>query len=91
MDSNPEDQDDIIGHGTHLAILLRKIAPRAAVYIARVFTKKPSYQGAAEKIAEVSYNYRTEVDLIIILLLVVAANTGRPSCMRLMSGRLISS
>lgn len=47
-------QTDDIGHGTHLTILLRKIAPKAAVHVARVFKKKPKGNKSAEIIARVS-------------------------------------
>ena len=50
------DQDtkwkDEVGHGTHLAILLRKIAPNAVVHVGRVFKKEPT-EGSANNIAEV--------------------------------------
>ncbi|KAF1966496.1 subtilisin-like protein [Bimuria novae-zelandiae CBS 107.79] len=31
-----------VGHGTHLAVLLRKMAPNAIVHVGRVFRKKPN-------------------------------------------------
>ncbi|KAJ3549806.1 hypothetical protein NM208_g304 [Fusarium decemcellulare] len=38
---------DADGHGTHLAVLLRKIAPEAAIHVARVFKKKPRIAASA--------------------------------------------
>lgn len=54
VDSDTEWRDDV-GHGTHLAILLRKIAPNAVVHVARVFKKKPDIQKSAQTIAEVRF------------------------------------
>lgn len=34
--------NDNSGHGTHLAILLRKIAPNAIIHVGRVFKKQPT-------------------------------------------------
>lgn len=53
IDEDDKQRDDV-GHGTHLTILLRKIAPRAAVHVARVFKKKPKGNKSAELIAKVS-------------------------------------
>lgn len=44
---------DDVGHGTHLAVLLRKIAPNAAVHVARVFKKRPHIEKSAQNIAAV--------------------------------------
>lgn len=44
---------DDVGHGTHLAVLLRKIAPNAAIHIARVFKKRPHVEKSTQNIAEV--------------------------------------
>lgn len=52
VNSDVEWKDDV-GHGTHLAILLRKIAPNAIIHVARVFEKEPSIERSAESIAEV--------------------------------------
>lgn len=41
VDDDAEWRDDI-GHGTHLAAVLRKIAPYARIHVARVFKKKPT-------------------------------------------------
>lgn len=43
---------DEVGHGTHLAILLRKIAPNAIIHVERVFKKKPT-TSSTNKIADV--------------------------------------
>lgn len=51
LDHDTEWKDDA-GHGTHLAVLLRKIAPNAAVYVGRVFKKNPT-KNSANNIAEV--------------------------------------
>jgi len=52
------DQDqtwkDESGHGTHLAVLLRKIAPQAAVHVGRVYKKRPKWN-SGDVIAQVSY------------------------------------
>lgn len=53
IDEDARPRDDI-GHGTHLTILLRKIAPKAAVHVARVFQKRPKGNKSAEVIAKVS-------------------------------------
>jgi subtilisin family serine protease len=45
--------NDDVGHGTHLAVLLRKIAPNAVIHVARVFKNKQKVENAAERIAEV--------------------------------------
>jgi hypothetical protein len=50
VDNSPEWKDEV-GHGTHLAVLLRKIAPNAIVYVGRVFKKRP--RGAVTSIAQV--------------------------------------
>lgn len=44
---------DEVGHGTHLAVLLRKVAPNAVVHVARVFRKKPDIQNSAQTISDV--------------------------------------
>lgn len=44
---------DDVGHGTHLAVLLRKISPNAAIHVARVFKKRPHIEKSAQNIAEV--------------------------------------
>ncbi len=36
-DSPSQDRKDNIGHGTHLATLLARVAPMAAIHVARVF------------------------------------------------------
>jgi hypothetical protein len=52
------DQDqawkDEAGHGTHLTVLLRKIAPQAVVHAARVYAKKPRWS-SGEVVAQVRY------------------------------------
>lgn len=52
IDEDSTQRDDV-GHGTHLAILLRKIAPRAVVHVARTFKKNPKGNKSAEVIAKV--------------------------------------
>ncbi|KAL7919842.1 hypothetical protein ACQKWADRAFT_300209 [Trichoderma austrokoningii] len=59
---------DDVGHGTHLAVLLRKIAPNAAVHVARVFKKKPHIDKSAQNIAE-AIRYAVDewkVDIIVM-------------------------
>ena len=41
IEDQPLEWKDEHGIGTHLAVLLRKIAPRAAIHVARVYEKKP--------------------------------------------------
>ncbi len=53
IDQETEWKDDV-GHGTHLAVLLRKIAPDAVVHVARVFKKKPHVGKSAGDIAKVN-------------------------------------
>jgi subtilisin family serine protease len=50
VDNSPEWKDEV-GHGTHLAVLLRKIAPNAIVFVGRVFKKRP--KGSVTRIAQV--------------------------------------
>jgi hypothetical protein len=50
IDQDAEWKDDA-GHGTHLAVLLRKIAPDAIVHVARVFKKRPS-KGSVDAISQ---------------------------------------
>jgi hypothetical protein len=45
--------EDEVGHGTHLATLLRRIAPNAMIHVARVFHKKPTIKSSAQIIADV--------------------------------------
>ncbi|EHK26381.1 uncharacterized protein TRIVIDRAFT_63697 [Trichoderma virens Gv29-8] len=51
-EDNTEWKDDV-GHGTHLAVLLRKIAPNAIIHVARVFKKRPDVEKSAYDIAAV--------------------------------------
>lgn len=53
VDGHAEWRDDV-GHGTHLAILLRKVAPNAEIHMARVFKSRPKGDKSARIIAEVS-------------------------------------
>ncbi|SPO04606.1 uncharacterized protein DNG_07291 [Cephalotrichum gorgonifer] len=66
-ETNPEWKDDV-GHGTHLAVLLRKTAPEAIIHVARVFKKKPNAGKSAKLIAEaLRYAVDTwEVDIIVM-------------------------
>ena len=50
VDSDTECGDEM-GHGTHLAILLCKVALNAVVHVARVFKKKPDIQKSVQTIA----------------------------------------
>ncbi|KAH8698202.1 hypothetical protein GQ44DRAFT_832238 [Phaeosphaeriaceae sp. PMI808] len=45
IDEETEWRDEV-GHGTHLATLLRKIAPNAMIYVGRVFKIKPKRDSA---------------------------------------------
>ncbi|KAI8298120.1 Subtilisin DY [Colletotrichum sp. SAR11_59] len=51
VDGHAEWRDDV-GHGTHLAILLRKVAPNAEIHMARVFKSRPKGDKSALIIAE---------------------------------------
>jgi len=51
VDDSP-DWIDEVAHGTHLAVLLRKIAPNAIVHVGRVFKKRPT-MASAECVAKV--------------------------------------
>lgn len=51
LDESRDWRDDS-GHGTHLAVLLRKIAPNAIVHVARVFKENPTE--STDAIAKVS-------------------------------------
>ncbi|KAF3074304.1 Major intracellular serine protease [Trichoderma lentiforme] len=51
IEEDTEWKDDV-GHGTHLAVLLRKIAPNAGIHVARVFKKRPHVEKSAQIIAE---------------------------------------
>ncbi|PVH69882.1 subtilisin-like protein [Cadophora sp. DSE1049] len=60
--------NDDVGHGTHLAVLLRKIAPNAVIHVARVFKNKQKVENAAERIAE-AIRYAVDewrVDIIVM-------------------------
>lgn len=54
---DPEDTrtfwQDEVGHGTHLAVLLREVAENAVICVARVFKKKPKVVESAESITKV--------------------------------------
>jgi hypothetical protein len=52
IDDDAEWRDDA-GHGTHLAVLLRKIAPDAIVHVARVFKRRPTIS-SVQPIAQVN-------------------------------------
>lgn len=52
VDGHADCRDDV-GHGTHLAILLRKVAPNAEIHNARVFKSRPKGDKSALIIAEV--------------------------------------
>ncbi|KAL0936356.1 subtilisin-like protease [Colletotrichum truncatum] len=72
VDKDPEWRDDV-GHGTHLAILLRKVAPNAAIYVARVFKKKPRGDASAQIIAEA---LRHAVDIWAVDIVVMSFGFG---------------
>lgn len=58
VDENPAWKDQV-GHGTHLATLLRRIAPNSQLHVARVFKKKLSMEKSARCISEVSRSLKT--------------------------------
>lgn len=53
VDGHADCRDDV-GHGTHLTILLRSVAPNAEIHMARVFKSRPKGDKSALIIAEVS-------------------------------------
>ncbi|KKP05304.1 subtilase [Trichoderma harzianum] len=59
---------DEVGHGTHLAVLLRKVAPNAIIHVARVYKKRPHVEKSAHTIAE-AIRYAVDdwkVDIIVM-------------------------
>ncbi|KAL7908226.1 hypothetical protein GGI35DRAFT_480935 [Trichoderma velutinum] len=67
IEEDSEWKDDV-GHGTHLAVLLRKIAPNASIHVARVFKRKPHVEKSAQSIAE-AIRYAVDdwkVDIIVM-------------------------
>ncbi|KAL3294911.1 subtilisin-like protein [Colletotrichum asianum] len=67
VDGHTEWRDDV-GHGTHLAILLRKVAPNAEIHMARVFKSRPKGDKSALIIAE-ALRYAVnvwEVDIVVM-------------------------
>jgi len=46
IDGDPIWKDEV-GHGTHLAVLLRKMAPEAIIHVGRVYIKKPTWDSAS--------------------------------------------
>ncbi|KAL6695706.1 peptidase S8/S53 domain-containing protein [Trichoderma pleuroticola] len=57
-----------VGHGTHLAVLLRKVAPNAIIHVARVYKKRPHVEKSAQSIAE-AIRYAVDdwkVDIIVM-------------------------
>ncbi|KAH7176810.1 peptidase S8/S53 domain-containing protein [Dactylonectria macrodidyma] len=67
VDDSPEWKDQV-GHGTHLATLLRRIAPNSLLHVARVFKKKPSMKKSAGCISEAIRHAVDEwkVDIIVM-------------------------
>lgn len=62
VDDNEEGFDsgkDDVGHGTHLATLLKKVARYAIVHVARVFkARKPNMATEVKNVAQVSFSRR---------------------------------
>ncbi|KAI9147009.1 Major intracellular serine protease [Paramyrothecium foliicola] len=52
VDGGTEWKDEV-GHGTHLAILLRRMAPTAIIHVGRVFKKSPTIKKSAAQIDQV--------------------------------------
>lgn len=52
---DPSVREDDAGYGTHLAYLLREIAPNAEIHAGRIFKKRPSIKKSADVIAEVNH------------------------------------
>ncbi|KAH7127826.1 peptidase S8/S53 domain-containing protein [Dactylonectria estremocensis] len=67
VDENPAWKDQV-GHGTHLATLLRRIAPNSQLHVARVFKKKLSMEKSARCISEAIRHAVDEwnVDIIVM-------------------------
>ncbi|KAL6399874.1 hypothetical protein AUP68_17283 [Ilyonectria robusta] len=59
---------DQVGHGTHLATLLRKIAPNSLIHVARVYKKKPTMKKSAACISEAIRHAvdKWKVDIIVM-------------------------
>ncbi|KAF5517527.1 hypothetical protein CGCA056_v010363 [Colletotrichum aenigma] len=67
VDGHADCRDDV-GHGTHLTILLRKVAPNAEIHTARVFKSRPKGDKSALIIAE-ALRYAVsvwEVDIVVM-------------------------
>ncbi|KAJ5738447.1 hypothetical protein N7493_001602 [Penicillium malachiteum] len=67
IDSDPEWKDEV-GHGTHLATLLLRIAPNAIVHVARVFKQQRQGLDSAPLIAEAIQHAAKvwQVDIVIM-------------------------
>lgn len=72
---------DQVGHGTHLATLLRRIAPNSLIHVARVYKKRPTMKKSAACISEVSSAFKVHWRLSILIYL------GYPTCSRQVEGR----
>ncbi|KLU87728.1 hypothetical protein MAPG_06721 [Magnaporthiopsis poae ATCC 64411] len=66
--SDPDEKRDEAGHGTHLSILLRKIAPEAVIHVARVFRKNPGVKDTPKRIVRAIHHAATEwkVDIVVM-------------------------
>ncbi|KAF1941676.1 subtilisin-like protein [Clathrospora elynae] len=66
VDQDTEWKDDA-GHGRHLAVLLRKLAPNAAIHVVRVFKKKPTKNSASNIAKAIRYVVdEGKVDMIVM-------------------------
>jgi subtilisin family serine protease len=51
-----ENSRDDVGHGTHVATTLARVAPNAIIHVAQVFTKrKPNMETELKNVAQVSH------------------------------------
>lgn len=72
-DDRSQDWKDDAGHGTHLATLLARVAPAAAIHVARVFKRsKPDLEKETKNVAQVNkpYSFYPFLSLFIPLLCV---------------------
>jgi Subtilase family len=75
---------DAVGHGTHLATLLVKVAPFATIHMARVFrNRRPNMKTEFGNVAQVRINFNGNQFGVTLLILC------RPFDMQQITGELI--
>ncbi|KXH50685.1 hypothetical protein CSIM01_01534 [Colletotrichum simmondsii] len=50
VDKDQDREEDDVGHGTHVATLLRRIAPDAQIFVARIYQDEPTHDESANAI-----------------------------------------